>query len=288
MTVENAAERPPILAITGIHKKFGRTHAVRGVDLVLREGEFVGLMGPNGAGKSTLIKILSGVYDADSGSISLDGQPVRNLAGRPEIGFVHQDLGLVDSMSVMDNLRLGARPLRLVGPVLHRGREIAFAQEALDRVGLDVALTANVGTLSPGEKALLAVAASPGHGCPADRRRRDDFHVAPEGVPLVRRHVARCDRRRDVRAHGQPQAVRAVVRGAARGVADRRREGRRPTRHARRPGRGGPAPREPRGAGGRGRAARRQRYSRGGAPRPAGRALRSARPARPRPSAPAR
>ena len=158
VTVENAAERPPILAITGIHKKFGRTHAVRGVDLVLREGEFVGLMGPNGAGKSTLIKILSGVYDADSGSISLDGQPVRNLAGRPEIGFVHQDLGLVDSMSVMDNLRLGARPLRLVGPVLHRGREIAFAQEALDRVGLDVALTANVGTLSPGEKALLAVA----------------------------------------------------------------------------------------------------------------------------------
>ena len=96
VTVENAAERPPILAITGIHKRFGRTHAVRGVDLVLREGEFVGLMGPNGAGKSTLIKILSGVYDADSGSISLDGQPVRNLAGRPEIGFVHQDLGLVD------------------------------------------------------------------------------------------------------------------------------------------------------------------------------------------------
>jgi ribose transport system ATP-binding protein len=164
VTVENAAERPPILAITGIHKRFGRTHAVRGVDLVLREGEFVGLMGPNGAGKSTLIKILSGVYDADSGSISLDGQPVRNLAGRPEIGFVHQDLGLVDSMSVMDNLRLGARPLRLVGPVLHRGREIAFAQEALDRVGLDVALTANVGTLSPGEKALLAVARLLGMG----------------------------------------------------------------------------------------------------------------------------
>lgn len=152
-----AAARP-ILEITGLHKRFGNTHAVRGVDLKLREGEFVGLMGPNGAGKSTLIKMLSGVYEADAGSISLSGQPVKNLAGRPEIGFVHQDLGLVDQMSVMDNLRLGARPLRLAGPLLHRGMELTAAREALARVDLDVSVTANVGTLSPGQKALLAVA----------------------------------------------------------------------------------------------------------------------------------
>ena len=141
-----------------LRKRFGETHAVRGVDLALAEGEFVGLMGPNGAGKSTLIKMLSGVYEPDDGTIALFGRPVRNLAGRPEIGFVHQDLGLVDSMSVMDNLRLGAPPLRLAGPLLHRGREIRAAQEALDRVALEVPLTAEVGVLSPGEKALLAVA----------------------------------------------------------------------------------------------------------------------------------
>jgi ribose transport system ATP-binding protein len=147
-----------ILSAQGLRKRFGETQAVRGVDLVLSEGEFVGLMGPNGAGKSTLIKMLSGVYEPDSGNISIFGRPVRSLAGRPEIGFVHQDLGLVDSMSVMDNLRLGAPPLRLIGPVLHRGRELAAAQSALDRVQLDVSLTAEVGSLSPGEKAMLAVA----------------------------------------------------------------------------------------------------------------------------------
>ena len=147
-----------LVRITGLRKSFGETHAVRGVDLTLRAGEFVGLMGPNGAGKSTLIKVLSGVYDADAGSIEISGRSVRNLAGRPEVGFIHQDLGLVDEMSVLDNLRLGATPLRLIGPVLNRGAEIQQAQEALDRVGLDIPVAVNVGLLSPGEKALLAVA----------------------------------------------------------------------------------------------------------------------------------
>jgi ribose transport system ATP-binding protein len=147
-----------ILDVHGLQKRFGDTYAVKGVDLVLREGEFVGLMGPNGAGKSTLIKILSGVHGPDNGVISLFGRPVKSLAGRSEIGFVHQDLGLVDSMSVMDNLRLGAPPLRLIGPILHRGRELSAAKSALERVELDISLTAEVGSLSPGEKAMLAVA----------------------------------------------------------------------------------------------------------------------------------
>jgi ribose transport system ATP-binding protein len=157
-TANTGASATVILDAQGLRKRFGDTQAVRGVDLVLREGEFVGLMGPNGAGKSTLIKMLSGVFEPDSGVISLSGRPVKSLAGRPEIGFVHQDLGLVDSMSVMDNLRLGAPPLRLMGPLLHRGREFAASQSALDRVELDVSLTAEVGSLSPGEKAMLAVA----------------------------------------------------------------------------------------------------------------------------------
>jgi len=151
-------QRPALLEIKGLDKRFGETHALRGVSVTLHEGEFVGLMGPNGAGKSTLIKILSGVHDADAGQIELSGRPVRNLAGRPEIGFVHQDLGLVDSMSVLDNLRLGAPPLRLLGPVLNRAKESASAQAALDRVDLAVGLGDLVGSLSAGEKALLAVA----------------------------------------------------------------------------------------------------------------------------------
>lgn len=159
MTVGDAPKKAAeLLEIKGLAKRFGETQAVREINLVLRAGEFVGLMGPNGAGKSTLIKILSGVHDADTGQILLSGRPVRNLAGRPEVGFVHQDLGLVDSLSVLDNLRLGAPPLRLVGPLLHRSEEVRSAQAALDRVQLNISLDATVGSLSPGEKALLAVA----------------------------------------------------------------------------------------------------------------------------------
>lgn len=156
-----SASRQPsasLLEIRGLDKRFGETHAVRGIDLVLAEGEFVGLMGPNGAGKSTLIKILSGVHDADAGQVLLSGRPVRNLGGSPEIGFVHQDLGLVDSLTVLDNLRLGAPPIRLFGPLLNRREEARLGQAALDRVELDIPLGETVGSLSPGEKSLLAVA----------------------------------------------------------------------------------------------------------------------------------
>lgn len=158
MTEAVSALDVPLLQAQDIRKRFGETYALRGVDLELRQGEFVGLMGPNGAGKSTLIKILSGVYEADSGSMRIRGKIFRNLANHSEIGFVHQDLGLVDSMSVLDNLRLGAQPLRIAGPVLHRGREIRSAYTALERVGLNIPLRVEVGTLSPGAKAMLAVA----------------------------------------------------------------------------------------------------------------------------------
>jgi len=149
---------PALLEVRGIRKSFGDTHAVRGIDFSLQRGEFVGLMGPNGAGKSTLIKILSGVYTADRGEITFDGRPVRSLAGRPEVGFVHQDLGLVDDLSVLDNLRLGAPVARLVGPILNPRTEARLAQAALDRVDLQIPVAALVGSLSPGQKALLAVA----------------------------------------------------------------------------------------------------------------------------------
>ncbi|WP_181784013.1 ATP-binding cassette domain-containing protein, partial [Pseudonocardia pini] len=99
----------PALRVTGLDKAFGRVPVLRGIDLEVAEGEFVGLMGPNGAGKSTLIKVLAGVYPASAGAIELQGARVSSLDGRPEVGFIHQDLGLVDALPVVDNLRLGQR-----------------------------------------------------------------------------------------------------------------------------------------------------------------------------------
>ena len=67
---------PGILVFDNIVKAFGGTQALKGVGFEVRRGEIVALLGENGAGKSTLIKILAGVYQADSGSATLDGRPL--------------------------------------------------------------------------------------------------------------------------------------------------------------------------------------------------------------------
>lgn len=145
------------IVIAGLRKSFGSNEVLVGIDLTIRGGDFVGLMGPNGAGKSTLIKILDGVYDRSAGQIEYGGEPVSKLGERPEVGFIHQDLGLVDELSISDNLRLGEEPLRRFGPFVDRGRERESAARALTAVGLDLPVETLVGELSPGEKTLVAI-----------------------------------------------------------------------------------------------------------------------------------
>ena len=146
------------IQVTGLTKSFGSNQVLRSLDLTIPPGDFVGLMGPNGAGKSTLIKILDGVYRRSGGKITYGGESVTDLGSRQEVGFVHQDLGLIDDLSVSDNLRLGAPPMRRLGPLLNRGREREAAERALAEVGLDCSPDALVGILSPAEKTLVAIA----------------------------------------------------------------------------------------------------------------------------------
>ena len=146
------------LEIVGLRKAFGPNNVLRGLSLTIREGEFVGLMGPNGAGKSTLIKILAGVYDASGGSIRLGGKAVRSLAESPDVGIIHQDLGLVDGLTIAENLSLGVPAKRLFGPVLDKRAERDDARRALERVRLDLHVDSLVGDLTAGEKTLVAVA----------------------------------------------------------------------------------------------------------------------------------
>lgn len=150
--------KTPRLTVTGLKKSFGSNQVLHGIDLAFEPGQFIGLMGPNGAGKSTLIKILDGLYSADEGAIRLDEEVVRNLGSRRECGFIHQDLGLVEEMSICENLRLGQRPMKLAGPILNLKREREAAAGAIARVGLDRDVETPVSALSPGEKTLVAVA----------------------------------------------------------------------------------------------------------------------------------
>lgn len=146
------------LEVKGLTKSFGPNLVLRGIDLSVRGGEFVGLMGPNGAGKSTLIKILAGVYRASAGEITLGGRAVNSLADSNDVGFIHQDLGLVDALSIADNLRLGEQPLSLWGPILNRAAERSAAEKAIRRVGLTRPVGTLLEELTAGEKTLVAVA----------------------------------------------------------------------------------------------------------------------------------
>jgi ribose transport system ATP-binding protein len=96
----------PLLAARGITKRFFGALALDAASFELRPGEIHALIGENGAGKSTFIKILAGVYQADSGELQLDGKAVDPAVNALPLAFVHQDLALVDDLSVGENIAL--------------------------------------------------------------------------------------------------------------------------------------------------------------------------------------
>jgi simple sugar transport system ATP-binding protein len=106
----------PAAEAVGIHKRFGSTRALRGVDLKLEIGRCLGLVGRNGAGKSTLVSILSGRYPPDAGEVRLDGRPAPSLgdiaAWRGRIATVFQHSMVVPSLTVAENVFLGRPPGR--------------------------------------------------------------------------------------------------------------------------------------------------------------------------------
>jgi ribose transport system ATP-binding protein len=152
---------PPALRLAGLGKTFPSQAALRGVDLELQRGEVRALLGENGSGKSTLIKVLAGYHTPDPGwTAEADGVPftLGNAEAAREAGlrFIHQDLGLVPELSVIDNLALGED---YVGRRwISSRREAAAAREALSRLGLDLNVHRAVRELAPGEQAGVTIA----------------------------------------------------------------------------------------------------------------------------------
>ena len=102
------SESPALLEVKRLTKRFAGNIALDEVDFEVRAGEVHALLGENGAGKSTLIKILAGVHRPDDGEIRVKGRVVDPLVDKLPITFIHQDLGLVDSMSVAENVAVVA------------------------------------------------------------------------------------------------------------------------------------------------------------------------------------
>src|SRR3981189_2546956 len=100
-------ERPePLLSFRGVTKRFGGTLVVHEIDLDFRQGEVHALLGANGAGKSTLIQLLAGVHEPASGGLYLAGQRIDRVRPRPPMAFMHQELGLIEWMTVAENIAL--------------------------------------------------------------------------------------------------------------------------------------------------------------------------------------
>src|SRR5687768_8384165 len=141
----------------GVSKRFGGTHALRDARIEVGAGEIVALLGENGAGKSTLIKILAGVHAPDSGTVIYRGRDVANGVRRLPIAFIHQDLGLIEWMTVAENISLMLGFPRRFG-LIDWDAVRTRAVEALGIVGADVDPDLRVRDLTRTEKSLVAIA----------------------------------------------------------------------------------------------------------------------------------
>ncbi|HEY0606897.1 MAG TPA: sugar ABC transporter ATP-binding protein [Herpetosiphonaceae bacterium] len=143
-----------VLEMRNITKAFPGVKALDDVTIRVRPGTVHALMGENGAGKSTLMKILFGMYSADSGEILLNGQPVRfdnpRQALDAGISMIHQELHPIPHRNVMENMWLGRYPQRRFGPLsfVDHGKMYADTKRLLDDLQMDIDPETRVGDLS--------------------------------------------------------------------------------------------------------------------------------------------
>ncbi len=163
MSVQQAAAEP-VLEVRGVTKRFGALVVLRGIDLVLRQGEVLGLVGDNGAGKSTLVKILSGFHQQDEGDVIVGGERVRfnsvEAARTHGIETVYQDLALIPQLPVYLNLFLG-HELTKLRPVhiLDKRSMRRLSRQYLDDINVHVpSVDADTEQLSGGQRQAIAVA----------------------------------------------------------------------------------------------------------------------------------
>ena len=151
---------PAVLTLTDVRKSFGGVRALGGVNLTLHRGSITALVGENGAGKSTLVKILSGVHQADSGEIRIDGAPTRipdpAAARGLGLGVIHQECLVFDQLTVAENLFVNAH-LRQAGVIDWR-RMQARAVAVLEELGADFSAAMPAASLSIAQKHVVQIA----------------------------------------------------------------------------------------------------------------------------------
>lgn len=149
-----------ILCVKNIRKSFGGVHALKGVDLTIRKGETHCLAGENGCGKSTIIKVISGFYQPDEGSIEIDGKHYEKLntadAIAAGIQVIYQDFSIFPNLTVMENLALN-QVLAEKKLWVNKKEFRRIAEEAVNKIHFEVDLDARVESLPVADKQLIAI-----------------------------------------------------------------------------------------------------------------------------------
>ena len=149
-----------ILTMKGIDKSFPGVHALDHVDLEIRKGEVLALMGENGAGKSTLMKILTGVYSKDSGTITYEGKEVefKNTREAQDAGvvIVHQELNMLGHLTVAQNLFIGREFMN--GAKIDDKKMIEESKKLFERLNVDIDPTEIMSNLTVGKQQMCEIA----------------------------------------------------------------------------------------------------------------------------------
>jgi ribose transport system ATP-binding protein len=143
-----------------IEKRFPGVHALNDVRFLLKSGSVHGLVGENGAGKSTLMKVLTGIYKRDSGSVEIKGRAVNYASPRDALNdgvvMIHQELNLMPHLSVADNIFIGKEPRK--GFILDDAKKNMMTKELLESLHLDIDPRMRISRLSVAMQQMVEIA----------------------------------------------------------------------------------------------------------------------------------
>ncbi|WP_343246584.1 sugar ABC transporter ATP-binding protein [Diplocloster hominis] len=149
-----------ILTMKGIDKSFPGVHALKEVDFDLRKGEVHALMGENGAGKSTLMKVLTGIYSKDSGTITFEGQEVNFTTPKEAqdigISIVHQELNMMNHLTVAQNIFIGREKMN--GKLINDKKMNEEAAKLFERLNIKINPAEKMGNLTVGKQQMCEIA----------------------------------------------------------------------------------------------------------------------------------
>src|ERR1039457_3388045 len=154
LNIDEEESGMPLLEVRGLTKSFNDVTVLYGVNLDVYSGEIHAIVGANGSGKSTLVKILSGYHEPSAGTVTIVHRPESEDKEVPKMAFVHQDLGLINPMTVLENVAMTCKyETDRLGRIRWKSMEKEVVS-LLSAFGLDVQVDTVIGSLCATDRRL--------------------------------------------------------------------------------------------------------------------------------------